>query len=153
MADFELIELPEQATVVRRAQLPTSELSTFFRSVYGDVWEALTRQGLRVVGEPFAAYHGMPSDTVDVEAGVAVEGTFTGDGDVQASVLPAVRAAVATHVGPYEGLGETWTALQEWAVAHGHKQARDMFWETYLTDPREEPDPAAWRTRLVLPVT
>lgn len=150
--DAQLTDLPEQPALTRRARLPVQQLRSFFDSTYGAIWSALQAQGVAVAGEPFAAYRGMPSDMVDIEAGFPVAAAVEATGAMQASSLPACRAAVAVHVGPYEGLGDTWGSLVEWVRAQGLRPAGDLFWEIYLSDPSSQPDPATWRTRLVIPV-
>ena len=59
---------------------------------------------------------------------------------------PGGRAAVAVHVGPYEGLADTWGRLLGWLAEQGLQPGPEM-WEEYLSPP--EGDPATWRTRLV----
>ena len=68
-----------------------------------------------------------------------------------AFVLPAGRAVVVVHVGPYDTLEATYGRLLEWVAAQGMELATGM-WEEYLSDPEQEPDPATWRTRIVAPV-
>jgi effector-binding domain-containing protein len=152
MGDFQIIDLAEQRTATRRASLPMDELKGFFDQAYEAIWSVVQAQGLSVTGPPFAAYHGMPGEVVDVEAGFPVTGDVADSDGVGASTLPACRAAVAVHVGPYEGLGDTWEALAQWAREQGLEPAGEMFWESYLSDPRTEPDPASWRTQLAQPV-
>jgi effector-binding domain-containing protein len=76
-----------------------------------------------------------------------VEGT----GRVKASELPAGKAVVTCHVGPYEALPTSHARLEAWLKAQS-LESRGGFWETYLTDPGIEPDPSKWRTLLVWPV-
>lgn len=151
MSDFEVRDLPEQTVAVRRATVEQGRLREFFDTAFPEVWMAVQSQGLAPAGPPFARYHGMPGNEMDVEAGFPVVG-FTGTDDVQASTLPACRAAVAVHVGPYEGLADTWDALMRWGGEHQLQRAGDDFWEIYLSDPGTEPDPSTWRTQLVQPV-
>lgn len=150
--DAELLDLPEQQTATRRAQLAAADLPAFFDGTYGAVWAAAQTQGVAVTGPPFAAYHGMPSEVVDVEAGFPVAGPVHDGDDIRAGSLPSCRAAVTVHVGPYEGLADTWGGLMAWVSEQGLRPAGGLFWEVYLSDPGAEPDPAAWRTQLVLPV-
>jgi effector-binding domain-containing protein len=56
------------------------------------------------------------------------------------------------HVGPYERLGSTYGELMAWAAAEGHRLAGQM-WESYLSDPRAEPDPAGWQTLITWPLS
>lgn len=149
---MEIVDVPEQTTATRRARLPAAELPAFFAAVYTDVMAAVVAQGLAVTGEPFAAYHGMPGETVDVEAGMPVDGVLADADDIRSSTLPACRAAIAMHVGPFEGLADTWGELMAWVGEQHLSPSGPLFWESYLTDPEAEPDPSAWRTRLVIPV-
>ena len=55
------------------------------------------------------------------------------------------------HVESYESLEVSYRELTEWAAAEGQSLAGHM-WESYLTDPRVEPDPAAWQTRITWPL-
>jgi effector-binding domain-containing protein len=152
VTDFDIRDLPEQDTVARRALVPAADLRQFFDETYSSVWAAIAGQGLRVTGPPFALYHGMPGETIDLEAGFPVEGTFRERGDLRAGVLPGCRVIVGMHIGPYERLASTWMAMQEWGREQGLERSGDSFWEVYVSDPRAEPDPEQWRTQLVQPV-
>jgi AraC family transcriptional regulator len=151
VTDFEVQHLPEQRVAVRRAVVEQGHLREFFDDAFPQVWLALQAQGLAPTGPPYARYHGMPGETMDVEVGFPVEG-FTGTDEVVAAVLPACRAAVGVHVGAYEGLPGTWEAMMRWGAEQGLERAGDDFWEVYLSDPGSEPDPSRWRTQLVQPV-
>jgi effector-binding domain-containing protein len=72
-------------------------------------------------------------------------------GRVKAAVLPAGKAVVAWHLGPYEKLGDTHARIQAYCEEHGLEQ-RAAPWEEYWTDPGMEPDPSKWRTKIVMPV-
>jgi effector-binding domain-containing protein len=102
-------------------------------------------------GEPFAYYHGMPTETVDVETGFPVRGAFTASGDVARGELPDGRVITGLHVGPFETLANTYAQMTAWAESRGLQLGRGM-WEVYLTDPDREPDPARWQTRIFVPV-
>jgi effector-binding domain-containing protein len=152
VTDFEIIDLPEQATVVRRARVPAADLRSFFDETYPRLFAAAAAQGVTVAGPPFAMYHGMPGEVIDLEIGFPVQGRFEPQDDLAPSVLPACRAVVGEHVGPYEQLAQSWMAMQAWGAEHGARRAGDAFWEQYVSDPGAEPDPQHWRTRLVQPV-
>jgi effector-binding domain-containing protein len=152
MTDVQIVDLPEQPTAVRRAVLPAEGLRDFFDETYPMIWIALQTQGVQPAGPPFARYFGMPGPTVDLEIGFPVPDGFADDGDIRAGSLPACRALVAVHVGPYEGLADTWQQMQQRGGDLGARPAGDSFWEEYLSDPGAEPDPGRWRTRLVQPI-
>ncbi|MGT2463987.1 GyrI-like domain-containing protein [Sinomonas atrocyanea] len=152
MTEISVTDLPEQPTAVVRATVKMDELRGFFDGVFGTVVAAVQAQGGRVAGPPFAMYHGMPGETIDLEAGFPVAGPFTGADEVAASSLPGGRTVRALHVGPYESLSETYQEVTEWMREKGLTPAASM-WEVYMSDPNAEPDPATWRTELFWPAS
>lgn len=68
-----------------------------------------------------------------------------------AGTLPEAKAFEAMHVGPYDTLETTYTAIQEQMKAEGFRPS-EMMWEYYLSDPSVEPDPLKWQTRVVWPI-
>jgi len=65
-----------------------------------------------------------------VEYAVQVRRTFERTGEVFASATPAGRVATATHVGPYEHLGDSHEAVQRWCTANNQRLA-GIEWEIY----------------------
>lgn len=150
-AGIRLVQRPEQHTAVVRERVPMDELPPFFGRAFGAVMAAAQKQAVQIAGPPFGLYRGMPTDTVDVEAGFPVAAPFAGSEGVAAGTLPACRAFEATHTGPYDTLGATYDAIQERMKEEGYSPA-DSMWEYYLSDPATEPDPATWKTLVVWPV-
>jgi effector-binding domain-containing protein len=68
--------------------------------------------------------------TMHVEYAVQVRRAFERTGDVFASATPAGHIATATHVGPYERLGESHDAVQRWCRTNRHTLA-GVDWELY----------------------
>jgi effector-binding domain-containing protein len=127
------------------------ELRGVFDRGFAEVMRVVQAQGVAVAGPPFGFYPRMPTDTVEVAVGFPVSGPVTADGDVTPFELPGGPVVTGVHVGSYERLEETYRELTEWAGAEGHALAGHM-WESYLTDPRAEPDPATWQTALTWPL-
>lgn len=118
----------------------------------------LAEQGLDPAGPPFLRYLtiDMDSDLV-VEAGVPVARAVQDDGELLAGVLPAGRYVVTSVLGHPEGLVGVTGALLAWARDQGlewdvETTPRGERWgcrlESFLTDPREQPDLRLWRTEL-----
>jgi effector-binding domain-containing protein len=72
-------------------------------------------------------------------------------GRVQPGVLPAATVARTTYHGGFEGLPGAWGELHAWMRANGHEPGADL-WESYVTGPETDPDPATWRTELTQPI-
>jgi effector-binding domain-containing protein len=147
MAGFTVFESPVQPTAVVRGTLVMSELPSFFGRAFSAVAAVLNAQGTPPTHEPFAYYPTMPGATIEVEAGFAVDAPIAPSGDVVPSQLPGGTVARGMHVGPYEKLAETYTAMGVWAATQGLTLSGPM-WEVYLSDPQQEPDPSTWRTEI-----
>ena len=147
--DVRIVELQEQPTAALRDQVAMNALPEFFSSAFAAVSAAIEAQRVQPAGPPFALYHGMPTEIVDVEAGFPVSTTVAAVNGVRAGILPARRAFQAMHVGSYDTLGTTYEAVKQRMDEEGLKASDDM-WEYYLSD--QSTDPATWRTLVVWPV-
>ena len=141
---------PATTAVIRRA-VPMDRLPEFFDGSFGALAAAVIGQGAGIAGPAFALYHGMPTDTVDLEVGFPTQRAVVSDGDVVASALPGGRVARAVHAGSFDGLGPAWGRLRSWIDEQGLR-AGETFWEVYLTQPTPDMDPADLRTELNWPV-
>ena len=147
--DVKIVELQEQPTAVIREQVAMSTLPEFFGRAFAEVSAAMEAQSVQPTGPPFALYRGMPTETVDVEAGFPVSRTIAAANGVRAGIMPACRAVQAMHVGSYDTLGTTYEAVKQRMHEEGLTASDDM-WEYYLSD--QSADPATWRTLVVWPV-
>jgi effector-binding domain-containing protein len=147
--DVEIVELQEQPTAVVREQVAMTALPEFFGRAFAEVSAAMEAQGVQPTGPPFALYRGMPTETVDVEAGFRVSTTIEAANGVRAGIMPPCRAVQAMHVGSYDTLGTTYEAVKQRMYEEGLTASDDM-WEYYLSD--QTTDPAIWRTLVVWPV-
>jgi effector-binding domain-containing protein len=154
MTDHEVLEVDAaaQAAAAIRARLSVPEIGRWFGPTLGRLAGWLDRRQLPIVGPPYARYHRLDGEEerFEVEAGFPVGAPIDGDDDVSASALPGGPHATTVHVGPYEELGAAYESLTTWVAAHGGEPAGDP-WEIYESDPTEQPDPATWRTRVIMP--
>jgi len=112
--------------------------------------ELVTFAGDRVAGPPLARWHTWEGDAGEMEVAIPVREPTAGTDRIQASELPAGRAAIAMHIGPYDNLKDTWTALGEWMKEQALEPAGAP-WEEYLSDCDQTP-PDQLMTRIVWPV-
>jgi effector-binding domain-containing protein len=105
----------------------------------------LAQEGVEPAGPPFIRYVKVDMErALEIELGVPVDG----DAHVRSGALPAGRYATLVHVGPYGGLRDAHQALQDWAEEQGFRWSERV--ETYVTDPRQEPDSSRWETEVAL---
>lgn len=147
-----IVHAVEQPTAVVRERIPMADLSEFFDRAFSTVMAATQSQSVPLAGPPFALYRGMPTETVDVEAGFPVTAGFKETEGVAPGTLPETEAFEAVHVGPFDTLGQTYGVIQERMRAEGLTPS-DTMWEYYLSDPATEPDSTKWLTRVVWPIS
>lgn len=152
-SDIHITEQVEDVhTAGVRRTVPMDDLRDFFSTAFSATMQAVSAQGAHPVGPPFAKYYGMPTDVVDVEAGFPVDRVIAASGEVAPGILPGGRAVEATHIGPYETMSDSYDDIEDFIEAHSLVPGGAM-WESYLSDPRVEPDPSHWRTLIHWPVT
>src|SRR5437762_2769774 len=112
----EVVQLRKLAAV--RRQVPFGAVGSAWRPALDQVWAFLrTQPGLRTDGHNIFVYH-HPSrdrDPMNADFGVEVTREFAGSGEVRPVRTPGGEAAVARHVGPYDGLAGAHRAIHAWA--------------------------------------
>lgn len=151
MPEFEIRSIPKQQTAATVLRVPTEEIGDAMGKAFPAIFQAITAAGVAPAGPPLARYFSFGEPVVEFECAIPVATPFTGHGDIKASSVGGGDAVVCTHVGPYDTIGQTWEALMAWIGEQGRNPG-GAGWESYLTDPGEEPDPAKWVTEVCLPL-
>ena len=119
---------------------------------YNRISEAFARLG-RSAGENdlfgpqaamLAVYHDDPETTPPAElrseAALAISEQARVPEGLGERRLPAGRYACTTHVGPYEGLGDTWARFMgEWLPRSGYRMRDGLSFELYRNTPENAP--------------
>lgn len=142
-----MMTMPQPAIAIRE-KVKTGEIPQAFGRIFQELAPVLQKE-VRCVGPPFAFYHSWSDEGTDMEVGFPIAGEGITKGRIRPFQLPAVKAAVAMHVGPYDKLMESYNVIMEWMRTNGKKPA-DYMWEEYLNSPDEVP-PEKLLTRLVWP--
>jgi DNA-binding transcriptional MerR regulator len=145
-------EVPEQRFLAIREHVHQDEMSAVIPRCIHDVHAYMEEKGLSFAGPPicicpFPDEHGM----LDTEVGWPVAGDVQGRGRIAATTLPATRALVMKHVGPYDALSNSYRMMSELMEEHGLTAVGDPR-EHYITDPDEVADPNDYATRIVWPI-
>jgi len=151
--DIAVRELPAVHALVIRRRVTRDEIAVALSESLPTVFGYAQRHGLAIAGPPFARYPEVGMGSLVIESGITIAGpppTELSDG-IDALALPAGRAVVAIHHGPYDRLPESYQEIEKWMRDQGLSAAGAPR-ETYLTDPGEHPDPATWQTEIIQPV-
>jgi effector-binding domain-containing protein len=155
-----------EPTIQTRDAQPYAAIAstTSMRGGFGDVIdrslpavrEHLASLGVEPTGPPLVIYRVIDmSGDLQIEVGWPVASEIAPDDRVRTGTLPAGRYVVGAFLGPYDGLQDANEALQQWADEQGLRWAVrdapegerwDARFESYVTDPSSESDPARWRT-------
>ncbi|HEY8482562.1 MAG TPA: GyrI-like domain-containing protein [Spirillospora sp.] len=120
----------------------------------------LRERGLAPAGAPFLKYDVIgPGDTFRVQAGVPLPSPVEDDGEIVSATLPAGGYVACLHTGHPDRLAEVAQAVVAWGTAQGLTWDRTesggtvrwaAYLETFLTHPKEVPDPGKWVTEVAL---
>jgi effector-binding domain-containing protein len=113
------------AVVKRRAT--KQELGKVIQEACGTVWNVVRSQKIQGAGRHVAVYL---DQVFNLEVGVELEAPFGGHGEVIDSSLQAGEVATTTHFGPYQLLGNSHDAVQQWCAANGRELVGPC-WEIY----------------------
>jgi effector-binding domain-containing protein len=153
----EIVQRPEQPYVAVRRAVTMTTIGEIADQIPVLI-RRLAERGVEPAGPPFLRYLliDMERELV-IEAGVPVGQEVAVDGEVTASVLPAGRYVVTSVLGHPDELVAVTGELLSWARERGlewdaEPTPKGERWgcrlESFLTDPREQPDMRLWRTEL-----
>ena len=161
MTDAQIRELLPQPSVAVRIQAPMADLDlgSLFDEHLPNIADGIADRGGQPAGPPYGRYHQWGSEVADVEIGIPVAvpiGDFRPlaqcePGEMGASQLPGGPAAVAVHVGSYEGLSATYGGLEAWIDDQERMPAAGP-WESYVDD-HSEVSTDDLRTEVIWPLT
>ncbi|MEW6225424.1 MAG: GyrI-like domain-containing protein [Chloroflexota bacterium] len=144
-------ELHPREVAIIRVEVPMADLPTTMGEAMCEVEAQMREAGVEVSGPPFARYLELAPDRIVAEIGFPVLRPAPHVGRIFPGQLPGGRVATILHVGPYDGLADTYDKLERWLGEAGATAAGPM-WEVYWSDPAAEPDPSTWRTMIHVPL-
>jgi len=151
----------EQPYASIRTQVTMQELgSGIIPQLHDEVMNWLKVQGISPSGAPILRYNVINmAGKMDLEMAWPVAQPVKGNGRVIGGSLPAGSYGTILYTGAYDGLMDANRILIEWARDNNiqwdnwQNDSGDVFasrYETYITDPGDEPDPAKWQTEVAI---
>lgn len=146
----ELTAIDPHWALVIKSRVNVEGLAEVFANSFASLVEYLEELGEDIIGPPFAIYHNVEMEELDVEMGLPVAGSLPGKGDIVPREILIQRAASTVHTGPYEDIESAYVALAEWMNDNGH-EPEGASYEFYLNDPGST-DPLELQTMIFIPV-
>ena len=145
-------DVDEQHLLVIREHVHQDEMKDVVPRDIGEVHAYLEERGLGFHGPPvcicpFADQEGK----LQAEIGWPVAEPVEGRGRIEPKTVPAIRALVMKHVGPYTALGNSYRLMTEVMEENGLEASGDPR-EVYLSNPEEVEDPNDYETLIVWPI-
>lgn len=150
MHEVVLKKVPAIKVAVIRRNIPSfGELGKLFGELIGPLMGKT-----RFAGPTMAIYHDLEfkESNPDVEVAIPVESPLPEDAPAKAGELPAAEMACLIHQGPYETIGNAYSALMAWIEPNGMRIAGPVR-ECYLNGPGETQNTGEYVTEIQVPVT
>ena len=151
-ARIEVKDMQAQKALVIKSDVPTSEVGSKMGEIYGFLFNYTIQNQIAPVGPPFAVYLSFdPEGNTVFEAGLPIAEEAAGSGEVEYREYPATKAASMLYTGPYEKMEPAYEKIMQY-IKENNLKDKGVAWETYLTDPNEEPDPEKYQTIISFPI-
>ena len=134
-----------------RQQVPVRDLQKVMGPTLSEVLGVVLQQGLKPGHSWFTHHFHKPEKTFDFEVGVPLATAVAASGRVEPRVWPRMKVARTVYHGDYAGLPSAWMEFEKWVGANSRHPGTE-FWEVYLVNPKDEAEPANWRTELNWPL-
>ena len=145
--DIRIEEIESRPVAGIRVETGIAEIGNKVGELMGELMPAV---GEHMNGAPLAIYHTWENDRGEMEVAVPVNPSAPATDRIVRHDLPSGKAVVATYVGPYDGLKESWEAVGAWMKERGLEQ-RAAPWEQYESDCTVTP-PEKLVTRIIWPI-
>jgi AraC family transcriptional regulator len=146
----EIRELTPKPAVVELASAGRDGVRDAIDNGFATLFGRLSQLDVEPADPPYIRYL-ETAEPLELELGVPVASDAAARDGLRPGGLPGGRAAVLRHVGAYEELRAACERLRAWVREHGEEPA-GPFWESYVTNPAEEPDPAKRVTDIYQPL-
>ena len=128
-------EVPTQRVATIRERVPMTVIGKAMGEGFGEIVRATEAAGAEIDGLPFAIYHELDPQELDVELGFPVLGEVE-TGRVHSATLDGGRVACVVHMGPYDEVPAAYDALTRWVQLQGERVVGPPR-EVYLNEPAE----------------
>lgn len=149
MEPLSMVTVDEVTALVRRAICNHADLGPTIGRLFSEI--AVGNPDADLEAAPCVYYREWKPDTCEIEVALPVSGMVGPAEGTFLKTYPACRAAMATHLGPYELLHEAWMKFYA-QVQRAGLQPNGYPWDSYVSGPIEDPDPRNWVTELYIPI-
>ncbi len=129
-----------------RRQIEWDELSEEMGKMYELLASAASEGNYRIIGHPYAIYHAMGEERVDVECGYPVESQIANIGIIMSGTYSEAICAMTEYTGSFETLEKGHAAVQQW-IEERNISLNGPPMEIYINN-----NSAEWTTKICYPI-
>ena len=134
-----------------RRQVSRDELSEKMGEFYDLLINRAVSASCRISGHPYAIYHSVDDEILDIECGLPIEEKTEHSGIIFSGTFNETQCAITEHTGSYESMEEGHTAIRNWMEERGLLPGGPPV-EIYVTDNNNADLPEKWKTRICYPM-
>lgn len=146
----------KQEYLAIRKKVTMNELGKVLPPLHCEIYGWMSENKIEPAGPPFFRYLVIDMEAfLEIDVGVPVSGSISGNDWIKQGVLPDGKYAVTSYFGHYDNLVEANAEFQIWTEKNGTRLAvkdtkEGTVWESrvefYINDPGTEFDPDKWHT-------
>jgi effector-binding domain-containing protein len=134
-----------------RRQVSWNELSDKMAEFYDLIISNGGENTYQIKGYPYAIYHTLGEEYVDIECGFPVEKNSDHQGIIFSGIFSETICIITEHTGSYETLDKGHEAVKQWIDERGLIPGGPPV-EIYVTDEENIDHPDLWKTRICYPI-
>jgi effector-binding domain-containing protein len=149
---IQVVEVASLPAISITDSVSATTYGPFMEESMGNLYMYALRNEAQFKGHAYTAYHHWdPPEHIVIEVGIPLASPIKGEGVIKAVQSPGGKAVRATHWGAYEKIGPAHEALQQY-IDVLDLELIGTPWESYITNPTQEPDTARWETIVYYPI-
>lgn len=134
-----------------RRQFAYDMMSDEMAFLFDQMIAAGSEGNFEITGHPFAIYHSLGDERVDVECGFPVREQVTGMGIIRSAVYEETNCAMLDYTGDYSTMEAGHAAIREWITVRGFELSGPPM-EVYISPGGEIQDSSKWQTQICYPI-
>lgn len=147
--ECQIIERPVQPTLSVRTRTAVENMPTLLGQTFGAIGAYLEKLGEQPADAPFVAFYNLDMQDLDIEIGFPVTSPLPGEGNIEASEIPAGDYGTCIHIGPYDTMEPTYDALNAYITKQG-REVTGICYEVYYSGPEVSPEEI--KTQILFPL-
>ncbi|MEZ5198874.1 MAG: GyrI-like domain-containing protein [Bacteroidales bacterium] len=144
-------EVKQMNALAIRSECTADNIANEMGMAFGAIMQYIDEGGANIAGAPFSIWYKWEDEIMVFDNAIPVNSKMKGNDKINPIVTYQGKVANVSHTGDYSTTQYSWLALEEYVKANGYETNGDP-WETYITDPQNEPNPNNWVTELNWPI-